>query len=486
MNYWRKICVAIVLVLGMTSTAFSQSITVQLSGPASIQAGVVAQFNMLITNNAALPALINSHNLRINNADEPADNTVLVVQNGSSLSRQIPHTFLSDGVYSVEVVVGVIPSNTLTVTVVPAPVSTKDPTTDAEVVGIHNAQTASAERFIRVQTGNIRSRLQRLRRPDAAENRNDRFNFAFNDTSSRSTMHSDSVASTSANASLSSDTANASPLDACLGRTWSVWGESMLSTGHDHENGANNDHTTLGLTLGIDRFFSQCFAAGIALGYAHDKTDVGKNGSESKGNAYTAALYGSYSLPQGFFLDGSLGYSHLNLDSKRNTGAGFATGDRDGNQYFASLESGYDIHIRSFTLSPYGRADASKTRLDNYAERGPNALRHDSSDINLFSLSAGVRGEYAFALCWGELVPSAGLEYTHNFRDTVNQKLGYVSEGSLPYTLRTRSLAANQIGASLGLDANFRSGWSVGGEYRGTYASDRADHTFFFHLAKSW
>lgn len=367
-----------------------------------------------------------------------------------------------------------------------------DPTRDAEVIGIQNAQIASTELFLRIQTGNIRNRLIRLRSGRETGGVRDLFNFSFSNPSRSGRnggRHADSVASNSAVASLGSGAAASGPGprgERFSSRAWSVWGESMVSVGSNHDGG-NNDHTTYGMTIGLDRYFTQCFAAGFALGYAHDKTDVGKKGSESKGDAYTAALYASYSLPRGFFVDGSVGYSRLDLDSDRFTTLGSVTGERDGNQYFASIESGYDFRWRNLLISPYGRADASKSRLDGYAERGnAMALRIDSTDINLFSLSAGVRGEYAFEMCWGALIPSAGVEYTHNFRDTVDQKMGYVSEGSLPYLLRSKGLATNQFGASLGLEAAFRGGWTVGGEYQGVYADARRDHSFFLRVSRSW
>lgn len=64
--------------------------------------------------------------------------------------------------------------------------------------------------------------------------------------------------------------------------------------------------------------------------------------------------------------------------------------------------------------------------------------------------------------------------------------MGYADQGTLPYTLRGQALANNQIGAALGLDASFRSGWSVGGQYRGVYAESRRDHGFFLNVARSW
>ncbi len=452
--------------------------------PSSIQPG--GKTTLTITNSG----LVALTNVVITANGSGSFTPFSTVAQGGTESVDIPYA--NAGTYTIKVECDEMGAPLVFSVSVGAPAPDGDPTTDADVIGIQSAHMASAERFIRLQTGNIRNRLSRLRNGREVGRAADSFNFAFASPSRNGRnggRRTDSVSSNSAVASFGSGTAapGSGPRgEAISSRTWSVWGESMLSVGSDHDGG-NNDHTTYGITLGFDRYFTQCFAAGIALGYAHDKTDVGKNGSESKGNAYTAALYGSYSLPQGFFIDGSAGYSRLDLDSTRRTDMGFVSGDRDGDQYFASLESGYDFRWCNVLISPYGRADASKSRLDKYAERGnARALRYDSSDINLFSLSAGLRGEYAFAMCWGALIPSAGVEYTHNFRDTVDQKMGYVTEGSLPYLLRNKGLAVNQFGASLGLEAAFHNGWTVGGDYQGIFASERRDHTFFLRVSRSW
>ena len=347
---------------------------------------------------------------------------------------------------------------------------------------------ASVERFARLHTGNISSRLVQVRGQSTLVQRSHDFSF-----SSSSSQQSDF--GKNSNSPFAMPVANGSSQENAQGaneniepRTWSLWGKGGIRTGYNHKDGNDNDHTTFGATVGLDNFFTPNFAVGVALGYAHDKTDVGSRGSESKADAYTVALYGTYLFEQGFFIDAGAGYTRIDFDSKRHTTSGFANGDRNGDQFFAILGGGYEFRLENLIISPYAHMDASTTRLDKYTESGADTmnLRYDSANVNLFSLSAGVRGEYDFNMAWGTLTPFASLEYTRNFKDSLDQKLDYADTSSFSYTLRNQALAENQTSAGIGLNAAWNNGLSVSGEYLGTYARDYADHGFFLRLAWEW
>lgn len=356
-----------------------------------------------------------------------------------------------------------------------------NPETDSEIAGMVAEQTALAERIALLQTGSINSRLERIR--GSAGKLGDSVKFSFNnDTPVR---YDEPEA---ASVLFGSDDALASLVaQKVILRPWSFWGESVFNTGTTRRN-SGSDHTTLSMTAGADRTITDDISAGFALGYTRDDTDIGDYNSNSTGNAYTAALYGVALLPAGMYIDGSLGFTHLSMRLRRDGSNGYATGDRDARQYFASVRTGYDFRRNNFLLSPFSRLDVSSTNFDAYEENGgASALRYDKSEINLMSLTAGVRGEYVFRRKWGSLAPSAGLEYTHNFRDTVQQKMGYLEEtGAFPYTTRTQALSTNQLGATVGIEAKFKQGVTLGGEYREVFSRSGKERALGFRFAREW
>ncbi len=394
-----------------------------------------------------------------------------------------------------------------TVTFIPSD-DRPDPTDDPDVRGVLNAQTAIAERFFRLQSGNINSRLSSLRSGESRDNRANDFNVSLNLPNStrfrsREPGHEvDRPETGPGSISLgdlartkggpdgagNADTALASVPPAAVPTRWSFWSDGSVSFGSLDEDGeVKLDHTTLGLTLGMDYAFGDRLISGLAIGYSHDKTDVGSNGSEVEGDGYTAALYASYLLRPNVFVEGMLGYTAIDFDTRRNTTEGKVKGDRDGDQYFASIAVGYEWCKESFTLTPFTRFETAITRLDEYSERGNSmALRYGKQDIEMYTGSLGLTASRTFCLTWAELTPSAGAEYAYNFKDDSRVALGYADTATMPYSFSATSVARNTVTATAGLEARFNRNFSLGLKYRGSFASHRDNHNISLQGVWSW
>ena len=111
-----------------------------------------------------------------------------------------------------------------------------------------------------------------------------------------------------------------------------VWSGGFVDFGERDGGGLDLDHTTVGVSGGVDYRFSDDLVAGLGVGYGFDRTDIGVNGTENAARAYSAALYGSYSPTAGLFIDGLFGGSLMDHDSTRYVAANgeFATGSRSG------------------------------------------------------------------------------------------------------------------------------------------------------------
>ncbi|MCD8351545.1 MAG: IPT/TIG domain-containing protein [Planctomycetaceae bacterium] len=355
-----------------------------------------------------------------------------------------------------------------------------DPSQDPEVRGIVNAHVSTADRFIQLQSGTVGSRLSSIRRRGLSGMRSNNFNFRVNNSMPRIGRHDRRNIPQSHSPVYSFNTTQAFPSLASqqLQSRWAFWSDGAINIGSDKDEDGY-DYTTYNLTLGADYAFD-AFAGGFAIGYANDQSDVGDNGSETSGDAYTAVMYGSYSPASNFYLEGMLGYSHLTLDSKRylGFGSGFVDGSRNGHQYFGTVAGGYDMMLGNLTLNPYGKFSWSRSTLNEYAESGAGnrALRYGRTKIDHYATSLGVRAEYAIRQEWGTLLPSAGLEYTYNFKGGTRTGLGYIDQMGMPYTVNSRATARNQISANARIQAIVYNKYSIGMEYRGTFSGKQRDH----------
>lgn len=482
MRFWRSICTLIIGYLSLGSLLWGG--LVASLNPATLAVGVgdTVVVSLVLRNTDASDSF--SH---FGGAIE-RDGTVIhsipagTVSGGSSTSYSFSLTLYDEGTVSVTALPNSPGDFASAVAVMTVSMKNAiNPETDSELAGMVAEQTALAERIALLQTGSINSRLERIR--GSAGKIGDSVKFSFSDDTpvryDEPEIGSVLFGSDDALASLVAERV--------ILRPWSFWGESVFNTGTTRRN-SGSDHTTLSMTAGADRFITDDLSAGFALGYTRDDTDIGDYNSNSTGNAYTAALYGVALLPAGMYVDGSLGFTHMSMRLRRGGSGDYSSGDRDARQYFASVRTGYDFRRNSFLLSPFSRLDISSTSFDAYEENGgANPLRYDKSDVNLMSLTAGVRGEYVFKRRWGSLVPSAGLEYTHNFRDTVQQKTGFLDEvGAFPYTTRTQALSTNQLGATLGLEAKFKKGVTLGGEYREVFARSGRERALGLRFAREW
>lgn len=244
------------------------------------------------------------------------------------------------------------------------------------------------------------------------------------------------------------------------------------------------DSTLVGVSGGVDYRFTPKFVGGLGFGYGRDKTDVGGNGTESQGRAWSMAAYGSYKPTPEIFIDGLFGYGLMDFDSRRYVTAtgDFATGSRGGQQIFGSLTAGYEYRQDRWLLSPYGRLEASRSKLDAFSESdgGIWGLTYGDQTIDTLSGILGLRLEYALPMDWGVFKPRARLEYTHDFEGSSRAGLGYTDIGTLPYSIDIDQFSRDHLTIGLGFDAQIGDAWNLGFDYQTAYGSggQSQDHTF--------
>ena len=279
---------------------------------------------------------------------------------------------------------------TVTITVTPRP----DPSKDAEVIGLVNAQAQAAQHFASTQITNFNDRLEKLHDGECHQN-----SYGLGLTDSRTALNTDPLRNTSAGSSANNAASggNVGPADSnasgspgnggaasngdasnragrrdaaakkreakdtkpsgcdVAAQRFAAWTGGFVNFGRLQTNASTGiDYVSTGISAGVDYWFSPAFTGGFGIGYGHDKSSIGNNGTMSDGVSYSAALYGSWHPSRHTFLDAVIGYGIMNFDSDRYvTGSNeeFAAGSRNGHQIFGSVTSGYEYKANGVLVS---------------------------------------------------------------------------------------------------------------------------------------
>lgn len=189
------------------------------------------------------------------------------------------------------------------------------------------------------------------------------------------------------------------------------------------------DFTDYGFTGGVDYRFTDAIVGGLALSVAKTDADFDHNLGSVESDNWGLSMYGSYSR-DGFHVDGFLGYSKLDFDTKRrilvvSTTAvpGFDTtakGSTDAGQFTASVGGGYDWVSGDMTLSPYIHLNYLHLKVDGFTESEPlSALGLTIKDHSVTSLQSAIGGQISKTISTskGVIAPYAALEWNHEFRN---------------------------------------------------------------------
>jgi len=370
-----------------------------------------------------------------------------------------------------------------------------DPTRDPEVRGLLSAQADTARRFATSQIENIQQRMQRLH--GAGGNNG----FSNNVSLGYGAQRCEPVVGTLPGAGcdaqrrqpfdrepgLDAPATTANESQAPLG----LWVGGSVRSGRSNGRGSTGgDFNTDGVTLGSDLQVGRDLALGVALGYGRDRTDVGENGSRSDGQAYTLALYASYTPGEHLFVDALVGHQLLDYDLRRyvTSDGSFVHALRDGSQWFGSLSLGADVVRGNWMLTPYARLDASQGTLDPYAESGSElfALRYGDQDVDTSTGNAGFRMEFRNTAVWGAWTPQLRVEYQHDFKGSGVATMQYADLVGVPfYRTSLDGFDRNRWMFGAGLMFDFRRNWGLRVDYRGLVGSgEDRDHGVQISLDK--
>lgn len=365
-----------------------------------------------------------------------------------------------------------------------------DPSRDAEVLGVLEAQAEGARRMAIGQINNFQRRLESLRAGGAAAGFSNGITFS-SASSQRRTQQDDllrkGIGASGEALSMIDEPVLQGSVAPAAGTTadegFAFWTGGAVNFGTLKPGASSNgiDFTTSGVSLGADRQMSPSLSLGAGLGYGHDASDIGRNGSRSTVDGYSVAAYGSFHPEGGFYVDGLLGYQWLKFDARRfiTDNGNTAYGSRDGTQWFASFSTGYQHRRDALLLTPYGRLDLARATLDGYREHGDEvyALDYQRQTVNISTATAGVLAQWLVKRDYGMWTPQLRAEFGHDMHGSSQAFMRYVDLMSGPVyraTLDRQSRNHTLLGAGIGLQT--LKGWTLRAEYQNQLDSSSGDN----------
>ena len=323
-----------------------------------------------------------------------------------------------------------------------------DPTRDAGVVGLLQAQVDASVRFATAQQSNIRDRLRQVRSGANASSNNLTLTYAGGDDRQGLSVPVGSAG------------AGAMP---ALPQGWGAWVSGTATFGKGGRVGGY-DFQTDGITVGADRAIGDSLLFGVAGSLARNDSDLDGSSSRLKADQRSLALYGLWRSGEHLFVDGMLATGRLDFDIQRwseDAGA-VGTAMRDGEQWFGSLGFGYEHRQERMALTGYGRFDASRTTLDAYREVGLDIydLAYRRQVVENSTLALGIEGSYQAGGANGRYRPFWNVEYRQALEDRGEARMNYVVwPHPTDYRLGMQSYNDDALSLSAGMDVKLRPGW---------------------------
>ncbi|WP_353227163.1 putative Ig domain-containing protein [Pseudomonas qingdaonensis] len=396
--------------------------------------------------------------------------------------------------FSLESTSGASATGTVTFSVQARP----DPSKDAEVIGLLNAQSRAADRFASTQMDNFNRRLEQLHRPTCDRNafnanvQHGRDNLGLGSLGKalRDELEGNGKGNDDEDADdtrrKQRDTARATSGE-CVEEAVAYWTDGFINTGSSRARGAkDNSFVTYGLSAGVDYRLSPRAVVGIGFGYGNDRADIGEQDTRSEADALGLAAYLSVNPLSEIYIDALLGYNRIRFDSRRYVTAdpsnGYAHGSRDADQLFASLTASYEYREGTLSLAPYTRLNASFTKLDDFSERGGGiyGLSYEQQRQRTFTSFLGVRSGYDIQTGAGVLTPRVGLAWGHNFSRSDDYRMRYTDQTNdgVLYRLSPDPMDSNFVDLDLGLDFSLSQSWRLGFSYKTALATDERNEMF--------
>lgn len=270
-----------------------------------------------------------------------------------------------------------------------------------------------------------------------------------------------------------------------------IWAGGTVRVGARNP-GTNNgsSFSSDGVSFGADQRINDKLVVGVGVGYGADATQIGTDGSNTRSESKTVAVYASYQPIENTYIDGVLGYGQIDFRNERYVAAAsdFARSRRSADFFFGSLTAGYEFNATGLRLSPYGRFDVAQHRLKAATESGAGlyALTYDNQNVPSMQLSAGLRAESVHEASFGWVLPRMRIEYQHEFKGEQQATVSYADQvGGPRYALPGNPSSRSALVLGVGSDILLGRGLTLSFDYQVQRSNNQENvQAFFFKLSK--
>jgi len=260
----------------------------------------------------------------------------------------------------------------------------------------------------------------------------------------------------------------------------------------DAERGYDLDQ--VGVEVGLDYRMNDTVVMGVLVQWeqselAFDNENPGANftpigeAGEIETDSLGVTAYLAAQLSERAYLDMSLGYNAMDIDSTRNSifqesnrviaqTSSVTAGDTEGNELLFTLSAGYQGSAGGWNVTPFVGLTYIDTEIDDYVEADRSgaglALAVDVDDQSALIGQVGVRLSRVVSMEGWVFVPHARVEYVKELdRDRTETQVSYVNDASANlFNLRGDNLDDDRIDWAAGFSGIFPNGWIPYLEYQ--------------------
>ncbi|UHD16101.1 autotransporter outer membrane beta-barrel domain-containing protein [Thiocapsa bogorovii] len=240
---------------------------------------------------------------------------------------------------------------------------------------------------------------------------------------------------------------------------------------------------------GADYRFDDNLIGGVAVRYADGKSDYDSNRGDLEGDSWGLSLYGSYSMDNGLFFDGLIGYAQSDYTMKRRinyttgefeaggttvdaaSASQVATSDPNADVWNVNVGAGYTFYRDAWSVTPSLRLNYLQNAVDGYSETmsdplgvgGSMALAIDSQTFESFTSDLGVQVSRAISSGSGVWIPQLRIGWVHEFENGQEQVgARFVNDiNNQPLFVLTQTPDRDYADLSVGISAQFAGGRSA-------------------------
>ncbi len=333
-----------------------------------------------------------------------------------------------------------------------------DPSKNADVKAIIEANVESAKRIIRNNTLPIFHRTEWLRRHKNKDNLNN-LNAGIDFTNEKIARL------VSALETLKKDKDRTYSSD-----DWFQWSEGRVSLGRKSaKSGSSRDIHGYGISVGADRIKEEDRDEmyGYVFQYGNDDIDIGNKGTNLSTDTYSIAMYSTKFKDNESFTDSIIGFSLLDINHRRVINNNTLKGDRAGQQIFGSINFGKRLHDEKLNLSPGIKLDLGYTKLREFKEKTTlgdslaDALIYKDQNIKTALATIGFLFDTENEQEERTTNHHGRIEYVGDFSPSSNAEFIYRNDQGTGYNYSTNNKSKHNYRIGYGFDITSISGWSV-------------------------